>query len=104
MRRNRKVLALISLLFILLIIIFIHLSPERSLRVYIMMTGYPMIAWQTEFTEVTPEVAKIAGIATNETLYELSTPPFEKATEGELRYYAMEKIGPFYFPYFFGNF
>lgn len=101
---NKRIAISSCFLIILLLIAFIHLSPERSLRVYIAMMGYPKVALQTEFIEVTPEVAKTAGIDQNETLYELSNPPIEKGTEGELRYYAVEKVGIFYLPYFFGNF
>lgn len=93
-----------TLLFIMCFLLFLLFTPERALRTYIFVTGYPAVALKTELIEVSPEVAKAAMLEPNEILYELSTPPIEKATEGELRYYAVEKVGFLYIPYFFGNF
>lgn len=104
MKFNKRTFVIISILLILFVISWIHLSPERALRVYVTMMGYPIEAWQSELIEVPLAVSQYAELEHNETLYELSQPPIEKATEGELRYFAVVKIGLFYQPYFFGNF
>lgn len=93
-----------ALLLIMCLLLFLFFTPERALRTYIFVTGYPMVAMKTDLMEVSPELATAAMLKPNEILYELSTPPIEKATEGELRYYAVEKVGFLYVPYFFGNF
>jgi hypothetical protein len=103
LKRNKKK----WLIIIPLVIVFIafHSTPNIALRTHVFFMGYPKSAITSGIIEddYHNKVDKKKFTKINAKAYTLTSPPIEKATQGELRNYLVRKIGICYFAEFYGE-
>lgn len=83
----------------------LHSTPHIALRTYVFFSGYPTIALTTSIIEdeYHNEIDKEMFEELNAKAYTLTTPPIEKATQGELRNFLVKKYGLFHIVEFYGE-
>jgi hypothetical protein len=87
------------------IFLLLHSTPKMALRTCVFFMGYPKEALITNIgeDEYHNKFDKKKFARLNAKAYTLTKPPFEKATESELRNYLVRKIGFLYFADYYGE-
>lgn len=92
---KKKIITIITS--IVIVLGLISLSEAATLRAAVFMSFAPVKAFTMEFEEsnYSPENVKLYIIREN--------PPVERATQGELKTWAVKSIGPFHYAYYYGE-
>jgi len=87
------------------IFLVLHSTPNLALRTCVFFMGYPKAAFITDIAddEYHNKFDKKKFAKLNAKAYTLTKPPFEKATESELRNYLVRKKGFLYFADYYGE-
>ncbi|MDR7000198.1 hypothetical protein [Neobacillus niacini] len=87
------------------IFLMLHSTPKLALRTCVFFMGYPKAAFITDIgdDEYHNKFDKKKFAKINAKAYTLTKPPFDKATESELRNYFVRKIGYLYFAEYYGE-
>lgn len=85
-------------LFILLLFIILHITPNLSIRTHLLITGHPKSAFNTEIKKVNQDYE-----SKNVSLYDLTDPPTIKGLDADLTTYKVVKILFLYFTVYNGN-
>lgn len=84
-----KIGLILASLTTILFLIF-NSSPKLAIKTYIFFLGHPVIAASTDIKTVTDQPAHLKE---NGTLYQVTDPPFESATQTELQTFIVYKYG-----------
>lgn len=89
----------------ILIYALLHISPHMAVRTRLVTMGYPKIAFITEIVddEFHNEVDKLALQKDKAKCYTITTPAYEKATDGYLRNFKVKKTGLLHFAEYYGD-
>ncbi|WP_261129013.1 hypothetical protein [Bacillus sp. Marseille-Q3570] len=100
MKKSINVMIVIVVVFLLL-----HSTPTMALRTKVFLMGYPKAAITSGIIEddFHNEIDKNRFYQLNAKAYTLTTPPIEKATQGELRNYLVKKTGFLHFAEYYGE-
>lgn len=90
----------------IIIYALLHITPQMAIRTHLVTMGYPKIALTTEIVddEFHNKVDKLALEKDNAKCYTITTPAYEKATDGYLRNFKVKKAGLLYFAEYYGDF
>ncbi|WP_221565086.1 hypothetical protein [Alkalihalobacillus sp. TS-13] len=90
---------------IVVVFLLLHSTPTMAMRTQVFLMGYPKAAFTSGIIEddYHNEIDKEKFSDLNAKAYTLTTPPIEKATQGELRNYLVKKIGFLHFAEFYGE-
>ncbi|MBB2480467.1 hypothetical protein H5P36_09690 [Bacillus sp. APMAM] len=88
-----------------IIFLVLHSTPKLALRTCVFFMGYPKTAFISNIAEdgYHNKLDKKKFARLNAKAYTLTKPPFEKATESELRNYLVRKKGFLYFAKYYGE-
>lgn len=86
------------LLFILILFIILHITPQLSIRTHLFVTGHPKTAFTTQMNKT-----KHSSESKNVSFYNLTDPPTIKALDTDLTTYKVVRIFFLYFTVYHGN-
>lgn len=87
---KRKIITIPKIiLFLVLVFLSLHLSPNLSLRTHLFVTGHPKIA-------LTSEINELSTYSKNSTILTLDPSPKDRATGNNMNAYKVTKLLIFY--------
>ncbi|SNS34324.1 hypothetical protein SAMN05446037_100875 [Anaerovirgula multivorans] len=101
---SKRKTAIIICMFIF-ILVFLHSMSTLALRTSVFLHGYPIVALTTTIQEYEPydQYNRELLQKENSRLYKLTPPPIEKATDGYLYTWKVNKKGYLYFASYYGE-